>query len=69
MAKSLVIWRYVYFNSKQNGTADRGIGGDGTSIERNTIAIESQSFTAGIITAICLAYDGTDRCHRSFDPQ
>ena len=29
MAKSLVIWRYGYFDSKQNGAADRGIGGDG----------------------------------------
>ena len=58
MAKSLVIWRYRYFDSKQNGAADRGISGDGviiTSIERNTIAIESKSFAAGI-TATCLAY-------------
>ena len=29
MAKSVVIWRYGYFDSKQNGAADRGIGGDG----------------------------------------
>ena len=29
MVKSLVIWRYGYFDSKQNGAADRGIGGDG----------------------------------------
>ena len=29
MAKSLVIWRFRYFDSKQNGAADRGIGGDG----------------------------------------
>ena len=29
MAKPLVIWRYGYFDSKQNGAADRGIGGDG----------------------------------------
>ena len=29
MAKSLVIWRYRYFDSKQNGAADRGISGDG----------------------------------------
>ena len=58
MSKSLDIWRYGYFDSKQNDAADRGIGGDGVvffSIERNTIAIESQSFAAGI-TAICLAY-------------
>ena len=29
MAKSLVIWQYGYFDSKQNHAADRGIGGDG----------------------------------------
>ena len=29
MEKSLVIWRYGYFDSKQNGAADRGISGDG----------------------------------------
>ena len=29
MAKSLVIWQYGYFDSKQNGAVDRGIGGDG----------------------------------------
>ena len=29
MAKSLVIWRYGYFDGKQNGVADRRIGGDG----------------------------------------
>ena len=29
MAKSLVIWQYGYFDSKQNGTAHRGICGDG----------------------------------------
>ena len=29
MAKSLIIWRYGYFDSKQNGPADRVIVGDG----------------------------------------
>ena len=29
MAKYLFIWRYGNFDSKQNGAADRGIGGDG----------------------------------------
>ena len=29
MAKSLVIWRYRYFDSKHNGSASRGYGGDG----------------------------------------
>ena len=28
MAKSLAIWRYGYFDSKQNGAIDQGIGGD-----------------------------------------
>ena len=59
MAKSLVIWLYRYFDSKQNGAADQGIGGDGVIflllLKEMTIAIESQSFTAGINT-ICLTY-------------
>ena len=29
MAKSLVIWRYGYFDNNQNGSVDRGISGDG----------------------------------------
>ena len=29
MAKSLVIWQYGYFDSKQIGAVNRGIGGDG----------------------------------------
>ena len=29
MEKPLVIWRYGYFDSKQNSATDRGIGADG----------------------------------------
>ena len=70
MAKSLVIWRYGYFDSKQKWRCRlryrRRWCHIITFIERNTIAIVSQSFVVGIY-AICLTY-GRD-CHWSSNPQ